>query len=127
MPYLVIQDIVSQKNVRKNDDVRVRFNCKNGLKRGLIQSVRTVEDYLHHLKSKGFHLREDAIGFIYFGQQYTNSADEITNAAIELTLKAQKDFDGSFYISLLETFAANKIITRKAAFHYVRENELLAI
>ena len=72
-------------------------------------------------------LREDAIGFIYFGQQYTNSADDITNAAIELTLKAQKDFDGSFYISLLETFAANKIITRKAAFQYVREKELLTI
>lgn len=127
MPYLVIQDIVSQKNGRKNQNLRVKFNCKNGLKRGLIQSVRTVEDYLHHLKSKGFQLREDAIGFIYFGQQYTNSADEITNAAIELTLKAQKDFDGSFYISLLEMFAANKIITRKAAFQFVREKELLAI
>ncbi|WP_210365025.1 DUF6123 family protein [Bacillus sp. REN3] len=89
--------------------------------------MRKVEDYLLHLKSKGFHLREDAVGFIYFGQQYTNSSDEITNAAIELTLKAQKNFDGSFYISLLETFASNKINTRKAAIRFLRDKQLLAI
>jgi hypothetical protein len=89
--------------------------------------VRTVEEYLLHLKSKGFQLREDAVGFIYFGQQYTNSSDEITNAAIEITLKAQKDFDGSFYISLLETFAANKIFSRKAALHFVKKIELMAV
>jgi len=89
--------------------------------------VRTVEDYLLHLKSKGFHLREDAIGFIFFGQQYTNSSDEITNAAIEITLKAQKDFDGSFYISLLETFASNKIISRKAALQFAKKIELMAV
>lgn len=89
--------------------------------------MRRVEEYLLHLKSKGFHLREDAVGFIYFGQHYTNSTDEITNAAIEITLKAQKDFDGSFYISLLETFASNNINTRKAAIRFVRETQLLAI
>ncbi len=89
--------------------------------------MRTVEDYLLHLKSKGFQLREDAVGFIYFGQQYTNSTDEITNAAIEITLKAQKGFDGSFYISLLETFASNKIESRKAALRFVKEIELLAV
>lgn len=89
--------------------------------------MRTVEDYLLHLKSKGFQLREDAVGFIYFGQQYTNSTDEITNAAIEITLKAQKGFDGSFYISLLETFASNKIESRKAAIRFVKEIELLAV
>lgn len=99
----------------------------DGFKRGLIQSVQTVEDYLQHLRSKGFQLREDAIGFILFGQQYTNSADEITNAAIELTLKAQKGFDGSFYISLLEMFASHNIVTRKAALQFVKEKELLAI
>lgn len=89
--------------------------------------MRTVEDYLLHLKSKGFQLREDAVGFIYFGQHYTNSTDEITNAAIEITLKAQKNFDGSFYISLLETFASNKIYSRKAALQFVKEIELLAV
>ncbi|WP_246017801.1 DUF6123 family protein [Mesobacillus subterraneus] len=93
----------------------------------MIQSVRTVEDYLLHLKGKGFQLGEDAIGFIYFGQQYTNSTDEITNAAIEITLKAQKGFDGSFFISLLETFASNKIHSRKAALQFVKKIELLAV
>ncbi|MEH7441621.1 DUF6123 family protein [Heyndrickxia sp. MSNUG] len=93
----------------------------------MIKSVRTVEDYLLHLKSKGFQLREDAVGFIYFGQHYTDSTDEITNAAIEITLKAQKNFDGSFYISLLETFASNKIHSRKAALQFVKEIELLAV
>lgn len=89
--------------------------------------MRTVEDYLLHLKSKGFQFGEDAIGFIYFGQQYTNATDEITNAAIEITLKAQKGFDGSFYVSLLETFASNKIHSRKAALQYVEKIEILAV
>ncbi len=89
--------------------------------------MRTVEDYLFHLKSKGFVFREDAIGFIYFGQQYTNSSDEITNTAIEITLKAQKGFDGSFFISLLETFASNKIDSRKEAWEFIKKIELLAV
>lgn len=89
--------------------------------------MRTVEDYLLHLKSKGFQFGEDAIGFIQFGQQYTNSTDELTNTAIEITLKAQKGFDGSFYVSLLETFASHNIHSRKAALQFVEKIELLAI
>jgi hypothetical protein len=84
-----------------------------------------VEEYLHHLKGKGFHFQEDAIGFIYFGKHYTNAPDEMINTAIELTLIAQKSFDGSFYMSLLETFIKNEIKTRNDAFKFVRENELL--
>jgi hypothetical protein len=89
--------------------------------------LQTVEEYLHDLRGKGFQFQEDAIGFIYFGKHYTNAPDEIINTAIELTLKAQKGFDGSFYLSLLETLAANKIKTRNAARKYVIEKELLAI
>ncbi|UQD53819.1 hypothetical protein C0971_11020 [Bacillus methanolicus] len=89
--------------------------------------MRTVEDYLHYLQSKGFRIREDAVGFIYFGKHYTNATDELTNAAIELTLKAQKEFDGSFYISLLETFTSNKIKTRHEAIQFVKEKQLIAI
>jgi hypothetical protein len=37
-------------------------------------------------------------------------------AAIEITLKAQKKFDGSFYISLLEIFKQNQIRSRKEAY-----------
>ena len=87
----------------------------------------TLEDYLQNLISKGFHFGEDAVGFIYFGKQYTGASDELTNTAIELTLKAQKRFDGSFYLSLLETFMANKILNRAEAIHFVKEKELLPI
>lgn len=90
-------------------------------------NVSTVEEYLHTLKGKGFQLQEDAIGFIYFGRHYTNASDEITNAAIELTLKAQKSFDGSFYVSLLEALVSNKINTRKEAIKFAKEKELLVI
>lgn len=89
--------------------------------------MRTVEDYLHYLKGRGFRFQEDAIGFIYFGKHYTNASDEMINTAIELTLKAQKRFDGSFYVSLLETFTTNAIHTRKDAIRFVQEKELLAI
>ncbi|MEH7418222.1 DUF6123 family protein [Neobacillus drentensis] len=87
----------------------------------------TVEDYLDNLKGKGFQFQEDAIGFIFFGKHYTNASDEIINIAIELTLKAQKRFDGSFYVALLEMLTENKINSRKAALKYVKERELLEI
>ncbi|MBS4215928.1 MULTISPECIES: DUF6123 family protein [Neobacillus] len=89
--------------------------------------MRTVEEYLHYLKGKGFQFQEDAVGFIYFGKHYTNASDEIINTAIELTLKAQKSFDGSFYVSLLETFIQNQINNRKDAISFVKNHELLAI
>jgi hypothetical protein len=92
-----------------------------------VGSLRTVEEYLHNLQGKGFQFQEDAIGFINFGKHYTNASDELINTAIELTLKAQKSFDGSFYLSLLETLTANNIKTRNAALQYVKEKELLAI
>jgi uncharacterized membrane protein YobD (UPF0266 family) len=95
--------------------------------RGLVKTLLTVEDYLHYLKGKGFQFQDDAVGFIFFGKHYTNASDEMINTAIELTLKAQKRFDGSFYVALLEMLIANNINTRKAAFRYVKENELLAI
>lgn len=86
-----------------------------------------MEDYLHFLEGKGFQLDEDAIGFIYFGKHYTNASDEMINTAIELTLKAQRRFDGSFYVALLETLISNKLTTRKDAIKFVMEKELLAI
>ncbi|MDP4161917.1 MAG: DUF6123 family protein [Bacillota bacterium] len=93
----------------------------------MITSVRTVEQYLNELQGKGFYFQEDSIGFIYFGKHYTNASDELINAAIELTLKAQKRFDGSFYMSLLETFISNKIESRKDAIAFVTEKHLLAM
>lgn len=90
-------------------------------------TLLTVEEYIQFLHGKGFQLQEDAIGFIQFGKQYTNASDELTNTAIELTLKAQKKFDGSFYISLLEMLVSNQIKTRSEAIQYVKEKELISI
>ncbi|WP_160721233.1 DUF6123 family protein [Bacillus sp. USDA818B3_A] len=88
--------------------------------------MSTVEEYLTFLKGKGFHFQDEAIGFIFFGKHYTNASDEIINTAIELTLKAQKRFDGSYYVALLETLTSNKIKSRKAAIQYVKEKELIS-
>ncbi|MBN6888523.1 uncharacterized protein DUF6123 [Cytobacillus horneckiae] len=91
------------------------------------QSVKTVEEFLLHLQGKGFQFEEDSVGFIYFGKHYTNAPDELVNVAIEVTLKAQKTFDGSFYVSFLENLMSNKIIGRKAAIEYAKETLLISI
>jgi hypothetical protein len=82
-----------------------------------------LEQFLATLKAKGFQLQEDAIGFIYFGKHFTNAPEDVIIAAIELTLKAQKSFDGSFYISMLETFTVQKVQSRDDALKLF--NELL--
>lgn len=89
--------------------------------------MSTLEEYLLILRSKGFHFGDDAIGFIYFGKQYTEASDELIKIAIELTLKVQKEFDGSFYISLLENFKTNRIEERKDALAYVKSKQLLPL
>ncbi|MEH7381923.1 DUF6123 family protein [Bacillus sp. JJ1533] len=85
-----------------------------------------VEEYLQFLAQKGFHLGEDAVGFISFGQHYTAATDDIVIVAIEITLKAQKEFDGSFFISLLEMFKENQIQTRKQAYQFVEERNIMS-
>lgn len=84
-----------------------------------------VGEYIQYLQSKGFPLEEDAIGFIYFGMQYTKASEVLVKAAIEITLKAQKRFDGSFYMSLLETLKAANISNKKQAYQYAESKQLL--
>lgn len=86
-----------------------------------------LEDFLVEIKAKGFQIQEDAIGFIYFGKHFTNAPDEVIITAIELTLKAQKSFDGSFYISLLETLATQKVETKEQALRFIKEKELIPL
>ncbi|THE15162.1 hypothetical protein E1I69_02280 [Bacillus timonensis] len=85
-----------------------------------------VKEYLQFLAQKGFILGEDAVGFITFGQHYTAATDEIVNVAIEITLKAQKEFDGSFFISLLEMLKENQIQNRKQAYQFVKERNIMS-
>jgi hypothetical protein len=87
--------------------------------------LKTVTDYVEYLTSKGFILGEDANGFIQFGQQYTDTQDEIVIISIELTLKIQKEFDGAFFISLLEMFKKEGISSRYQAISYVQSLNLI--
>ena len=80
---------------------------------------KSTEDFLIDLENKGFKFQEDAIGFIYFGKKYTDASDELVNSAIEITLKAQKQFDSSFYMSILERLHSQKISTRKEALNWM--------
>ncbi|MFI8494878.1 DUF6123 family protein [Peribacillus butanolivorans] len=86
---------------------------------------QSTEEYVSFLEGKGFTFGNDAIGFIYFGKRYTNASDILVNVAIELTLKVQKNFDGSFYISFLENLKQNGIETRSAAVSYAKKQGLL--
>ncbi len=85
----------------------------------------TVEQYIEHLEYKGFIFGDDAKGFIFFGKEMTASSDQVVTAAIEITLKAQKTFDGSFYISLLEALKERQVLTRRKALQFAKESNLL--
>ena len=74
--------------------------------------MQTVEDYLSFLHTKGFKLSEEAQGFIMFGQGYTGASDGIVNA-IEATIKHQLQFDGSYFVALLERLKEEEITDKK--------------
>ncbi|MCP8968816.1 DUF6123 family protein [Ectobacillus ponti] len=83
--------------------------------------MKTVAEYISFLQGKGFKLREEALGFISFGQRYTGAADEVVIAAIEATLKHQLHFDGSYFVALLEQMKGHQIEDRKSAQAYARK------
>lgn len=91
----------------------------------LSAAKQVVGEYIQHLQSKGFPFKEDAIGFIYFGMDYTDADENLVQIAIEITLKVQKKFDGSFYLSLLESLKSEDIKSKSKAYHYVKERHLL--
>ncbi|MFX3622758.1 MAG: DUF6123 family protein [Ectobacillus sp.] len=80
-----------------------------------------VQHYIALLRTKGFKLSEEALGFINFGQKYTGATDDVVIIAIETTLKQQRYFDGSYFIALLERLQQEKITDKKSAQAYVRE------
>lgn len=75
----------------------------------------TLVDYLETLWVKGFKLPDEDIRFIYFGKKLTNADDWCVSFAIETTLRLKRQFDGSFYISLLELFHEHEIKNRHEA------------
>ncbi|WP_379967781.1 DUF6123 family protein [Ectobacillus sp. sgz5001026] len=84
--------------------------------------MRTIE-YIYFLHAKGFRLSKDALGFIEFGQKYTASSDELVIVAIETTLKHQRNFDGSYFIALLERLHQENISDVKQAHAFFRKLE----
>jgi hypothetical protein len=89
------------------------------------ESVPKIEEYLQFLKEKGFIFREEELGFISFGQRYSATNDQQVIAAIEITLKAQKHFDGSYFVALLEQLKGEDITSRKQAFQYAQEKGII--
>ncbi|WP_456278640.1 DUF6123 family protein [Bacillus sp. AK128] len=84
-----------------------------------------LEEYLQFLKQKGFIFGEEELGFISFGQRYSGTNDIQVIAAIEITLKAQKHFDGSYFVALLEQLKSEDITTRKTAFQYAEAKGII--
>ncbi|WP_100333652.1 DUF6123 family protein [Bacillus alkalisoli] len=85
----------------------------------------STEEYIDNLKAKGFIFREDALGFIEFGKHYTGSSDHLVNIAIEITLKAQKQFDGSFFVSFLEILKKEEVDSKKHAYKLAEEKNII--
>jgi hypothetical protein len=90
-----------------------------------LKKTLTTEEYLQLLTAKGFKFREDSLGFIEFGKHYTGSSDYLVNIAIEITLKAQKQFDGSFFVSFLEMIKREQIQSKHAAFELAKDKKII--
>lgn len=90
-----------------------------------MKKEQQLADYLFILEEKGFRFSDEMIAFIYFGKRSTDSSDLLVIAAIEITLKVQKEFDGSFFLSLLEWFKEREITDRQTALLFARSNGLL--
>jgi len=89
------------------------------------QKWQSLDEYIAFLQSKGFCLRDDALGFIQFGKQYAGAEDFLAIIALEMTIKVQREFDGSFYISLLEQLQQHNVQTHKQAVAFMQEKGLL--
>ncbi|TFE03035.1 DUF6123 family protein [Jeotgalibacillus salarius] len=74
---------------------------------------QTLDDFVADLHARGFKLDDEAIGFIYFGKKFTGAQDPLIKMAIEATLKCQKRFDSSFYMSVLEELSSEKLKSKK--------------
>ncbi|WP_268963954.1 DUF6123 family protein [Pseudalkalibacillus berkeleyi] len=86
---------------------------------------KSTGEFIQFLSSKGFHLTDDDIAFIYFGKQYTGACDELVNVAIETTLKIQVRFDGSYYIALLEALEQSGAQNSYEAKRFIQNKELV--
>ncbi|WP_244093837.1 DUF6123 family protein [Jeotgalibacillus sp. R-1-5s-1] len=87
--------------------------------------MKTLDDFMADLDSRGFKLDDEAIGFIYFGRKYTGASDQIVKTAIEATLKIQKRFDSSFYMSVLEELVKLNQPSRKDMINHLKAKGMI--
>lgn len=102
-----------------------RFIHKGRLTYMYIHHDNELNNYISFLRSKGFRFGEEFLGFIQFGKGYTNANDKLLIVAIEITLKAQKTFDGAFFIALLETFQQEGVTGRREALSLAKKIALI--
>ncbi|WP_226034737.1 DUF6123 family protein [Aquibacillus saliphilus] len=71
--------------------------------------------YIEDLWTKGFKLTDEEVRFIYFGKNSTDAPEWKIMLALRITLRVQKSFDASFFLSLLELLNSDTIKTKKEA------------
>ncbi|MEQ6377673.1 DUF6123 family protein [Bacillaceae bacterium S4-13-56] len=81
--------------------------------------------YLDELWEKGFKLKDDQIRFIYFGKQYTGAVDFWVIVAVSATIRIKYQFDGSYYMAILELFSQEKPKTKKQAWRILEKRGVL--
>ncbi|MDQ0213626.1 hypothetical protein J2S13_000020 [Oikeobacillus pervagus] len=90
-----------------------------------MKNTDEIANYLFLLEEKGFKFTDDMIAFIYFGKKYTDASEQLVRTAIEMTLIIQREFDGSYFLSLLETLVGENIQNRKQALHLLGKMNIL--
>lgn len=91
----------------------------------LSKTFKSFTEYIDYLSSKGFSFGIEEFGFIEFGKNYTGASDQVVIIALELTLKIQREFDGAFFISLLEKFKQENIANKKQAKKHLEELNII--
>lgn len=80
--------------------------------------------FLEDLWAQGFRLSDDNIHFIYLGKKMTKAPDWKVILALKATIQVQKQFVGSFYLSLLELLADSSIKNEKDAANCLEQTGL---
>ncbi|SDL68108.1 DUF6123 family protein [Sediminibacillus halophilus] len=80
--------------------------------------------FIEDLWTQGFKLSDEDIHFIYLGKNTTNAPDWMTIKALKVTLQFQLHFDGSFFISVLELLAGERVKTTNQADRLLRDKGL---
>ncbi|WP_407268647.1 DUF6123 family protein [Radiobacillus sp. PE A8.2] len=71
--------------------------------------------YIEDLWSRGFKLSDEDVHFIYFGKNSTRAPEWKIILSLQVTLRYQRAFDGSFFLSVLELLEKDFVKNRRQA------------